>query len=400
MKTSIRKRGRRWSIRYSFIGPSGKRQHRRLTVSGTLQEAQARAAQIVQQLSSNEYIDGRRMRLGTVIDEWLLEKEATCGFTTFDRYRSIVKYHIRPLLGHLRLSDLRPQRVSEAIAAWKKATRKDKRRGALSPTSVHHHFCTLRTILNFAVRREYMLRNPCLAVDEPPRDANEQRVMGLEEFRALLKSIIDLGFRCLLITAIGTGARCGELAGIRWGDLDFERQVLTLKRAVARGQRGVFIKRPKGKRKMRDGRAVGLPQFVQLALKIQRADQQQRYADLGLPEPSADTPVFDRLGELPKPVNISSMFWRAIRRAKIPICRFHDLRHSFASALLALGTDLKVVSELLGHESIVTTANIYTHISDPTKIAAAERLDSWIGTRGFLSMDSPAPLSAKIGVLP
>ena len=374
MRTSIQRRGKRWSVRYDLpTSRDGRRRQRRCTVGGTRREAEAVAARILEDLRRGTYADvGRTTLLSHVLKEWLSECAYRVELKTYERYRSIVDLHIVDALGSVRLRDLGPGSISEALTDWMKQARKDGRPGALSPTSVNHIFRTLSTALNFAVRRGYLAKNPCQAILPPPRVKSDRPIITLDALHTLLGYADDDSFRTAIITAIGTGLRCAELVALRWKDIDFENGLLHAWRAATVKEGVLTEKKPKTQRSRR---TLALPGFVLSALSVLRNEQSARYEQLALPAQNEETPVFETCGASWKPGNFSCRFYRAVKRAGIDKCRLHDLRHTFASLLLASGIDLKVVSDALGHSTISTTANLYVHIVPALKASAANRLD-------------------------
>jgi integrase len=118
-----------------------------------------------------------------------------------------------------------------------------------------------------------------------------------------------------------------------------------------------------------------MPEFVRSALRKHRLEQAERFLALGLGRSTPQTLIFEREGKAWNPATFSSTFYRAMHKAKLRI-RFHDLRHAFATLSLRAGVGLKTVSEMLGHETIAITADVYSHVLADMKAEAAERLDA------------------------
>jgi integrase len=374
MRGSIERRASgRWSVRYSFTGGDGRRRFRRVSVEGTRKDAEAVAARIAYDLSRGTYADAGRLTIAQLCDEWLATALLHLAPTTYSRYKSIVDLHVKPALGAVRVRELNRRHVAQAIIEWQTKHRSDKRKGPLSDTSVRHHFTTLATMLQYAVQSGYLAINPCENIKAPARSTAEAEPVSTEALQKLL-DLADLDMGTAILMAIGTGLRRGEILGLRWADLSLDIAVVHVRRSlsVSRGQ--LVMKTPKTKKSLR---TVALPGFLVAALREQEARQRERYNALHLAI-TPETPVFDWFGEIWNPTNFSSIFYRLHKKAKLS-CRFHDLRHAFASTLLQNHINLKIASHLLGHASITVTGDIYTHIIQEQAHEAAFVIDTALG---------------------
>lgn len=373
VRTCITKRNGHWTVRFDITNtPDGKRRQRRITLkSGTRHDAEVLAAQVVRDMDTDSYAHCGRMLVSELLNEWLNAKKSGWARKTYDRYHSITQHHLIPRLGGIQLAKLRKKDVIHALEYWSTGPRCDERGGVLSSTSVNHIFRALSTALHFACKSGYIARNPCLHVDPPPRAEGEVEPISLQDLCTLLKATKDEVLRDAVLTKMGTGLRASELVGLSWGNVNLPRGLLNVKVAYVTSNGVNEIKQPKSKRSIR---TVVLPEFVVKTLAIVYERQAVRFEALGLPPPASDTPVFDRLGERWSSSNFSSAFYRLVRKAEIPKCRLHDVRHSFASYLADAGMDLKVISDILGHSGLRITADRYVHIQLSLKREAAARL--------------------------
>ena len=175
-----------------------------------------------------------------------------------------------------------------------------------------------------------------------------------------------------IVILVGTGLRRGEAFGLRWSDIDLDRARLTVRRSI---EIVGGVRREKPPKTARSARTVALPPFVVDALRRQKSEQGARRLLLGLGR-DEETYVFDRADA--SPWNPDLFGWRfadLVRRHKLPKIRLHDLRHSYATFMLAAGVDLKSISTSLGHSTIAVTANTYAHVSDSLQQQNADRLD-------------------------
>ncbi len=369
-----------WTV--TFDAPRGadaKRNQRTLTVKGTRKDAEREFARIATELERGTFVASDKTTLAQYLEHWLSIVEHELGAKTYGRYQSIVLLHIAPALGHVELRNLRPHHIETAKKQWITGERKDKKKGRLSQRTVQHIFGTLFTALNSAKRQGLLAINPCENVNPPKVERREITPPNEAEVATIVQRSAGTEIGAVVVVAIGTGLRRGELLALRWGDVDLENGLLSVRRSLEYINGQIRFKEPKTKRSTR---TVALPAFVIADLRRHRLGQAERFLALGLGRPGSDTIVFDRLGKPWNPATFSSYFYRLVVSAKLPKARFHDLRHSFASFALQSGTDLKTISGALGHSTISTTADIYAHVASSLQHEAATRLDSML-TRAF-----------------
>src|SRR5208282_1630706 len=176
-----------------------------------------------------------------------------------------------------------------------------------------------------------------------------------------------------VLIALSTGARRGEILALRWKSVDFERGVVRIVESLEQTKEGLRFKAPKTDR----ARAVTLPAFAVEELRRLKRQQAEELLVLGIRQ-SADTLVCGRADGKPmQPRSLTHEFTHLIGRLKnIPRVRFHDLRHSHATQLLLGGVHPKIAQERLGHSTITTTLDLYTHVTPTMQEDAASKLDA------------------------
>ena len=179
---------------------------------------------------------------------------------------------------------------------------------------------------------------------------------------------------CLI--ALATGLRRGEVLALRWKNVDLDRGALQVVQSVQQTKAGIRFKPPKNGR----SRAVTLPAFAVVELRRLKREQAERLLSLGVRQ-SPDTLVCGRAdGEPHQPLSLTYEFARLMGRMDdLPRVRFHDLRHSHATALLASGVHPKIAQERLGHASVTITLDLYSHVTDRMQVDAAKLVDSSLG---------------------
>lgn len=294
---------------------------------------------------------------GEWLDEWLAGT-ANLAARTRQSYADTVRLYIRPAIGKVPLSRLSPGHVARMLADQK-----------VGPTTVRYIYAVLRIALGRAVKAGRVSRNVCELIDPPRRSDTQIVLLTTDQTHALIDALAHSPQECLIVTALATGLREGELCGLWWSDIDLEAATVTVRAQLQRGG----TKRVEPKRGSR--RTLGLPLLAVSSLRSHRAKAIERAMAARRPF-DEDSWVF--LNADGKPLQGWSAYGalqRVLRNAKLPKVRFHSLRHAFASTLLGDGEDLANVSKLLGHRSIGTTSDQYGHLTSQASRRGADRME-------------------------
>jgi integrase len=226
---------------------------------------------------------------------------------------------------------------------------------------------TLGQILSYAVKHGYLDYNPLREAERPREQAKGQEevdkisLLNPGQITAFLEQVPDQRYQTLFLTAIMTGARQGELLGLKWDDINWKNKQVHIQRTCNQGR--FFIPKTKGSRR-----------HIDLAPVVVRELKRWRLAcptnDLDLVSPN----------EAGGPMNYSNMvqryFLSALKAADLPRIRFHDLRHTNASIRLENGENIKYIQTQLGHANPTVTLNVYAHLMNATNQEAACRLEN------------------------
>jgi integrase len=198
--------------------------------------------------------------------------------------------------------------------------------------------------------------------------------MTAPDVRRLLDATCDDPLGPIFALAASTGLRLGELLGLAWPDVDFVTGTLTVRRSLARGREERWeLAQPKT---ATSRRTIPLPSIAREALERQKAIQETERKAAGKAWQDRDDLVFtDRIGRHVEPGSVSHGFQDAREALGLPAARFHDLRHSAATLMLAEGVPLAVISEWLGHSGIAITASHYAAIVPTLRRDAADAMD-------------------------
>ncbi len=304
--------------------------------------------------------------LSTFMNSWLEAIRPSIRSSTYASYEGVARLHIVPTLGKIALDKL----TVEHVAALIRKKQADER---LSSRSVRYVLLVLRNALNKAVRWGTIGRNVAALIDAPRVAQKDVRVLSPEETSRLLVAAKNDPLESLVVLAVSTGARMGEALAIKWTDIDLDRRQMRIDKTLQRvAGRGLVLSETKTKRSRR---TVILPVIAAEALRRRRVEQREQRRGTGHEWHDEGFVFTSATGRPLDSRNVQRGFRRIVRKAKLPRMRFHDLRHSCASLLLAQGVAPRVVMETLGHSRISVTMDTYTHVMPALQREAADAID-------------------------
>ena len=308
--------------------------------------------------------------LGAWLDRWYQEyKKANLRPNTQMSYERRIYQHIIPALGRIPLDKLTARDIQQFYTNLKKSGRliRTELYGAgLSDQTVRGIHTTLRAALDKATEEKLIFRNPADSCKPPSARPREMQVLTPEEIQRLLIQAKEDGCYELLLLELATGLRRGEILALQWDDLNFRTGALRVERQVHRVKGELVVSPPKTKA---GNRTVLLPAPV---LKVLKTYQKTVHSRWMFPSPVKEDSPMD-------PAAVRKRLQTVLERAECRHLRFHDLRHTFATASLEHGMDIKTLSTIIGHVSSATTLNTYTHVTDAMRQNAADKIDQGIG---------------------
>lgn len=302
-----------------------------------------------------------RQTLTSYLEQWLEDAaRLRVRERTFVGYETIVRRHLIPAIGQLRLTRLGPQHVQAMLAK--------KIEEGLAPRTVQSIHAVLRMALNDALRWELVQRNVAALVTPPRSEQSDVLTLSSEQARRLLDAAERDRLGALFSVALALGLRRGEALGLRWGDVAFERGTLRVERSLQRVGGALRLTEPKTSRSRR---TIALPAPAASSLRAHRARQLEERLQAGSEWQDDDLVFTTQFGTPLDPRNVSRAFHKLLARTGLPRMRFHDLRHTCASLLLAQNVHPRVVMETLGHSRISTTMDLYSHVAPEVQRDAA-----------------------------
>jgi len=316
----------------------------------TRQEVADKLAHALSDRTQGLTFDAGSLKLSEYLDRWLPDIRDTVRQRTWERYEQLVRVHIKPALGRVKLKDL--------TATHARSLYREKLESGSSPRTVQYIHTTLRKALQDAMSDGLIPRNVADGIKAPRPKRKEINPLSPEQARTFLKAVRGDRLEALYVLAIHRGLRQGELLGLRWEDVDLEAGTLQVRRTLSLTKSGHVFEPPKNGK----GRSVELTQGALDALRGHLAQQLEEiealgdgYQDQGLMFPG-------ERGQPMRPYTLTGKLERILKRAGLPKIRFHDLRHTCATLLLSKGVHPKFVQELLGHATISITLDRYSHV--------------------------------------
>lgn len=378
----------RWEARLTL--PDGKRKS---LYGKTRQEVARLLAAATRERDRGALIaSDERQTFATFLSGWLQRVQPTVRPRTWNRYRELLA-HATDRLGGAALGKLTAAQVEHLYAHL-------LQQEGLSSTTVHHLHTVLHHALSDALRKGLVAHNVCTLVDAPRMRRHRAAPLSPGQAQTLLATAAHEGVRleALYVLALTTGMRQGELLALHWADMDLDAAALHVRGTLQRSRGALTVAEPKT---AHSRRRVALTGLAVAALRTHRARQLEERLLLG-PEWEDHDLVFCRLDGRPLDGTnlLRTDFYPLLERAGLPRVRFHDLRHSAATLLLAQGIHPKIVSELLGHTTIRVTMDIYSHVLPDMQreaVAAMERLLTPAPTPPTPSSAAVAPVRDATG---
>lgn len=365
-------RGDKLYARITYQDKDGKRRQKAQRVpSDALNDVPGVLRELRNQIDEggpNIFVDGRT-RLGDYLDLWREITKGTRNEKTNADYESLIRLYIKPALETVELGKLGSMQVQALYASLLE-------RGYSSRTIRYTH-AVLAAALKQAIRWDKLKKNPLSGVTLPKREHKEMRVLDEHEVKLFLRECAKRKDGLLLELALYTGMRPEEYLGLQWRDIDFDKGILRVERKVRYNRKGGgWYFGPLKTEKSR--RSFPLDEPLILALRRHKIEQWQMRHDRFEKNKKYERLDLVFASETGTPLSARNLqrdsFKPVLKAAKVPDIRLYDLRHTCATLHLLEGTDIKTVSEWLGHANPDETLRTYAHVLPTMKIQAGRNI--------------------------
>ena len=311
-------------------------------------------------MENRTFIIDKQVKLFRVVAaEWIEYKKTRVRITTWSMYEGHLRHHF---------AELNEKRIDRISTATVEGFITAKQAAGVSLPLIKKLMVTLGQVMGYAVRHKMVSHNPVRDAERPRAtgtlgEKHEMKILEPKQIKAFIEVDPDQKYRTLLLTAIMTGDRQGELWGLNWSDLDLGRKQLHIRRTFTHGQ--YFEPKTKG-----SIRKIDVAPVLAKELASWKLASGGRGDDLIFPSRDGTPMICHNMK--------NRHFFPALKAAGIAAIRFHDLRHTFASLLLAQGESIKYVQVQMGHSSPTVTLNVYAHLLKETNQDAVCRLENTI----------------------
>lgn len=329
----------------------------------TKRKATEKLREVENQVARGIYIPAKEIpKFNEVAKDWLEYKKPNVRGSTWKMYRSHLQYHF-DMVNELKISRITVATVEKFIT--------DRREKGVSLSMLRKVLITFGQVMKYAVRHKYIDHNPVTEA-ERPKDQGEEKpqvicVLKPTEINALLDAAEEEKYKTLLMLAVMSGARQGELFGLKWSDVLWETSQIYIQRTYNSGA----WYRPKSKNSIRK---IDLGPTMIKQLKKWKIACPPTKLNLVFPSESG--------GPLHQGSFVKSFFWPTLKKAGLSKIRFHDLRHTYASLLILQGENIKYIQKQLGHAKATFTIDTYAHLFNDENPEAANKLDDTIFGNG------------------
>lgn len=297
--------------------------------------------------------------------------------STAAAYEQLIRNYVLPSIGGCRLQAVDGASLNrlygELLTSGRTAARRNAGPG-LSIKTVRNLHGVLTRAFRDGVRWGHLQRNPCDAADPPKGASPEMKVWSADELRQFSKSVASHRWAAVWALLATTGMRRGEILGLRWTDVDLDARTVTIRSTRIRYKSTIATSTPKT---ARGNRTIAIGPAIASTLRGWKRQQTAERLLTGEAWADRDGLVVTNVdGSAPNPEAFSNLFVDLANRAGLPPIRLHDLRHSYATAALATGVPVKVVSQRVGHADVGVTLKVYAHVMPGDDEDAALRADS------------------------
>ena len=359
----LRKRSKNYIVYLEYFDKeTNKRKQKNMGSYPLKRDATRRLNEIKEEIYKEELLLPNEMIMEDFILDFLEKYKINLSITTYKVYVRICKKYIIPLLGDIKLCDIRPIHIQDYV---------DDLLDLLSPKTIKLHLNILNLAFKRACRLKLIKENVVQFVEVPKSKKFKNEIYNAEDMRLLLEKCRGTSLELPIVIASGLGLRISEILGLTWNNIDFNDYTITVEKITVRDNGKVILKEPKTESSVR---TITAPKEIITMLKQLKKDRLS--AKLKGEKSHRELIFYDKNLEPIAPDVISKKFRYFLETNGLKHIRFHDLRHSHVTMLIDAKVPIKVISERVGHSSVNTTLNIYSHALKEMDQEASDKISN------------------------
>ena len=366
----------RWEARYTLgIDPGTGKQIQKSVYGKTQKEVAQNLRQITAEIDAKTYVAPCKLSISEWMSIWAQDYLVGVKASTAYLYRRTIELYIDPHLGHIRLDALNAHAVQHFYNELAKPSKPDA--APLSAKSIKNIHGVLHKALQQAVLLNYIRYNPTTACVLPKIVKKEIHPLTDQQTAQLLNLLKGSKYEIPLTVDLFTGLREGELLGLIWDCVDFEKGTILVNKQLRRSQRkgGTYYFSPPKNNK---SRTITPAPYVMKLLQAQKVQQARQRLMAGPAWEDSGLVFTNEFGRYISYRAIFDSFKRIVKRIGLSDARIHDLRHTYAVNCIRAGDDIKTVQSNLGHATAAFTLDVYGHFTDDMRSVSAQRMEGFI----------------------
>ena len=344
-------------------------------IKGNKKLANAKLEEIKKQFQeeiNSDNIDNEDILFIDYMKKWLKMISSSVEPTTLNGYKGVVNGRMTDYFQNkkITLQNIKPKHIQEFYQYLLDE--------GLSGNTVKHYHANIRKALQYAMKTDIILSNPADKIDLPKIEEYKPKFYTSDEVKILLNEVIGTKLEIPVMIDCFYGFRRSEVIGLKWSAVDFENDTITINHTITQSN-GKLIIRDKTKTKS-SKRSLPLEPIVK-SLLLELKEKNKELCGDSYNQEYLEYICVDNCGNLIRPDYVTETFLKLLKKKKLKIIRFHDLRHTCASILLKNGANMKEIQAWLGHSNYNTTANLYAHLDTSSVCNTGKVITNVFGTK-------------------
>ena len=373
-------RNKKYKITVAIGYNGNKRINHYETFYGGKKEAILRENEIKMQKQNNTYVKRNNLTMSELVEEWLNSKKGNIGIKTFVEYERYCK-HIIESMGHIKIKEINTKILEDFYKELKFYKGKREAKNGYSEKTIKHHYTLITEIFNSAIKWGYLYNNPNKNVTPIKVHKKEIQCYSPEDVEKLIEALQNesIKYQAIILLALDTGCRRGELTGLTWNDIDFEKETININKATQYvSGYGTFEKTTKSDT---SNRIIYITPTTLEVLKKYKVYQSEKRILLGDKWKKSQRVFTSDIGEDMQPDRPYKILKHIIKKYNLKDITFHGLRHTSISLQISSGIQAQIISKRAGHSNIGITHSIYSHFFDNEFKEVANKMDSFLNVK-------------------